>query len=245
MKSNKLKLSVVIPALNEEKAIEAVIKQIPVKILEGMGYETEIIIVDNNSTDRTAEIAREHGVTVIFQPIRGYGNAYKAGFNGASGDVIITGDADMTYPFDAIPELLAILHKEEIDFMNTDRLSKLNPEAMTYSHIFGNWLLSLTTKILFRWPFRDSQSGMWIFKHEIWRHLDVQSDGMPFSQELKIEAYVKGFKCAEVPIEYRVRTGEVKLSTFSDGIGNMMQLFKKRFFKRKRNIISISIKTET
>jgi glycosyltransferase involved in cell wall biosynthesis len=243
MKQKKIKLSVVIPALNEEKAIEAVIKQIPVEILDGMGCKTEIIVVDNNSTDRTAEIAREHGVTVIFQPIRGYGNAYKAGFNNATGDIIITGDADMTYPFDAIPDLIRKLHEDEIDFLNTDRLSNLNPEAMTYSHIFGNWLLSLTTKILFRWPFRDSQSGMWVFKREIWQYLDVQSDGMPFSQELKIEAYTKGFKCAEVPIEYRVRTGDVKLSTISDGIGNMMQLLKKRFSRRKRKIVPISIKS--
>jgi glycosyltransferase involved in cell wall biosynthesis len=235
--AKKRKVSVIIPALNEEKAIEAVIKQIPVKTLGKMGYETEIIVVDNNSTDRTAEIAKQQGgVTVIFQPMRGYGNAYKAGFNGATGDIIVTGDADMTYPFDAMPELLAKLHEDEIDFLNTDRLSNLNPEAMTRSHVFGNWLLSMTTKILFRWPYNDSQSGMWIFRREIWQYLDVQSDGMPFSQELKIEAYVKGFKCAEVPIEYRVRTGEVKLCTVGDGVKNIKQLFKKRLSIQKRSI---------
>jgi glycosyltransferase involved in cell wall biosynthesis len=238
------KVSVVIPALNEEKAIEAVIKQIPVEALEDMGYETEIIVVDNGSTDRTAEIARGHGVTVVFQPIRGYGNAYKAGFDGATGDIIVTGDADMTYPFDAMPELLSKLHKDEIDFLNTDRLSNLNPEAMTRSHVFGNWLLSMTTKILFRWPYRDSQSGMWVFRREIWQHLDVRSDGMPFSQELKIEAYTKGFKCAEVPIEYRVRTGEVKLCTVGDGVGNIKQLIKKRFSMRKKIIEPIPQKTK-
>jgi len=240
----KKKVSVVIPALNEEKAIKAVIKQVPVMALEKMGYETEIIVVDNNSTDRTGEIARKHEATVIFQPIRGYGNAYKAGFDGATGDIIVTGDADMTYPFDAMPELLTKLDNDEIDFLNTDRLRNLNPEAMTLSHVFGNWLLSLTTKILFRWPYRDSQSGMWIFRREIWRYLDVQSDGMPFSQELKIEAYAKGFKCAEVPIEYRVRTGEVKLCTIGDGIGNMKQLFKKRLSMLRGGTDSIPQKTK-
>lgn len=244
MKKALKKITVVIPALNEEEAIGAVIKQVPVEKLKKMGYKTEILVVDNGSTDKTAHIARKHGVKVIFQPIRGYGNAYKAGFDGATGDIIVTGDADMTYPFDAMPQFIAKIDKNKIDFLNTDRLSKLNPEAMTSSHVFGNWLLTMTTKILFRWPFRDSQSGMWIFRREIWQYLDVQSDGMPFSQELKIEAYAKGFKCAEIPIEYRVRTGEVKLSTISDGVGNIKQLFKKRFSMRKRSFDSIPKITE-
>ncbi|MEI8343967.1 MAG: glycosyltransferase family 2 protein [Candidatus Moraniibacteriota bacterium] len=234
------RVSVVIPALNEEKAIEAVIKQIPVGRLRTLGYETEIVVVDNNSTDKTGEIARQHGATVVFQPMRGYGNAYKAGFDGATGDIIVTGDADMTYPFDAMPELLKKLENEDIDFLNTDRLTNLNPQAMTITHVFGNWLLSLATKLLFGWPFKDSQSGMWIFKREIWQQLDVQSDGMPFSQELKIEAYVKGFKCDEVPIEYRVRIGEVKLSTIDDGVKNILQLFKKRMSIKGRNFDSVT-----
>jgi len=242
--TNYKKVSVVIPALNEEKAIEAVIKQIPVETLRRMGYEIEIIVVDNGSTDRTADIARKNGVTVIVQPIRGYGNAYKAGFGGATGDIIVTGDADMTYPFDAMPELITKLNNEDIDFLNTDRLSNLNPEAMTRSHVFGNWLLSMTTKFLFRWPFQDSQSGMWIFRRKIWQYLDVQSDGMPFSQELKTEAYIKGFKCAEVPIGYRARTGEVKLCTVSDGVKNIKQLFNKRFSMWKRSLNPIPQKTK-
>jgi len=100
---------------------------------------------------------------------------------------------------------------------------------MSISHVFGNWVLSLVTKVLFGWPFRDSQSGMWIFKRSILKKIDVRSGGMPFSQELKIEAYIKGFKCTEIPIEYRVRTGDVKLNVIGDGLGNIAKLFKKRF----------------
>jgi len=221
-------LSVVIPALNEEMGIAAVINQIPVKKLEELGYRTEILVVDNASTDKTAEIALAHGARVISQPIRGYGNAYQAGFDHAIGDIIATGDADMTYPFDSLPELLATLKHKKLDFMTTDRLTKLNPVAMTYSHVFGNWLLTFVTRTLFAWPFKDSQSGMWVFKRKIWKHLDVRSAGMPFSQELKVDAYVKGFKCGEEIIEYRPRIGEVKLNTVSDGIKNMLHLFRKK-----------------
>jgi len=99
---------------------------------------------------------------------------------------------------------------------------------MEGSHVWGNKLLTTTTRLLFGWPFVDSQSGMWIFKRSIWKDLQVKPSGMPFSQELKIEAYMRGFKCIEIPIDYRARAGEGKLNTVRDGIGNIIQLFKKR-----------------
>lgn len=231
-------LSVVIPALNEEMGIASVIKQIPVERLRALGYTTEILVVDNASTDKTAEIAAKNGARVISQPIRGYGNAYQAGFDHATGDIIATGDADMTYPFDMLPELLATLKHKKLDFITTDRLTKLNPAAMTYSHVFGNWLLTFVTRTLFAWPFQDSQSGMWVFKRKIWKYLDVKSAGMPFSQELKVDAYVKGFKCGEEIIEYRPRIGEVKLNTVSDGIKNMLHLFRKKLSYSKKTPIN-------
>jgi len=222
------KITVVIPALNEEQGIGLVLKEIPVSKLMNMGYETEVMVIDNGSKDKTCHIARQHGATVIIQPIRGYGNAYRAGFANASGDIIATGDADYTYPFEDLPEMIEKMEKEDLDFINTNRLKYINPEVMTPSHIFGNRLLTTITKILFNLPFVDSQSGMWIFRREIWEELDVRSPGMAFSQELKIEAYIRGFKCAEVPIKYRIRTGVAKLNTLKDGIKVMFRIFHKR-----------------
>ncbi len=222
-------LSVVIPALNEEHGIGPVIKEIPIDKLKDMGYSVEILVIDNGSTDKTPRIARDHGATVIIQPIRGYGNAYKAGFANARGDIIATGDADLTYPFEDLPKFVSMIEDEGVDFINTDRLTNLQPGVMEFSHRFGNELLTIGTKFLFRWPFKDSQSGMWIFKRSIWKKLHVKSSGMPFSQELKIEAYRRGFKCIEVPIDYRARAGEVKLNTLKDGLGNVWELIKKYF----------------
>ncbi len=222
------KITVVIPALNEEEGIGHVLKEIPVSKLMSMGYETEVMVIDNGSKDKTCHIARQHGATVIIQPVRGYGNAYKAGFANASGDIIATGDADLTYPFEDLPEILEQMEKEDLDFINTNRLKYINPEVMTPSHIFGNRLFTTITKILFNSPFVDSQSGMWIFRREIWDELNVRSSGMPFSQELKIEAYIRGFKCAEVPINYRTRAGDTKLNTFRDGTKIIFQLFHKK-----------------
>lgn len=229
-----MKISIIIPALNEEAGIGSAIDQIPIKKLNNAGYEVEILVVDNGSSDKTAEIAMMCGAKVVFQSKRGYGNAYMAGFAVASGDLIITGDADMTYPFDALPELLVIWQKKDIDFLNTDRLSLLKPGVMVFSHIWGNRLLTFLAYILFNWPFRDSQSGMWIFKRSIWKQLDARSTGMTFSQEIKIEAFLKGFVCAETPIEYRSRVGKVKLNTIRDGTRNILHLLEKRFLIRKK-----------
>ena len=222
------KITVVIPALNEEQGIGLVLKEIPVSKLMNMGYEIEVMVVDNGSKDKTRYIARDHGATVIIQPIKGYGNAYKAGFANASGDIIATGDADLTYPFEDLPEIIKKLEQEDLDFINTNRLKYVNQEVMTPTHIFGNRLFTTMTKILFNSPFVDSQSGMWIFRREIWDDLDVRSSGMPFSQELKIEAYIRGFKCAEVPIKYRARAGDTKLNTVKDGTKVMCHIFQKK-----------------
>jgi glycosyltransferase involved in cell wall biosynthesis len=222
------KVTIVIPALNEEKAIAHVLKEIPVNALIDIGYQTEIMVIDNGSTDKTGHIARQHGATVIIQPVRGYGNAYKAGFANASGDIIATGDADCTYPFEDLPLFIEKMENEELDFITTNRLEYVNSEVMTPSHIFGNKLLTSITKFLFNSPFVDSQSGMWIFRRAIWSELDVRSSGMSFSQELKLEAHIQGFKCAEVPILYRTRVGETKLNTFRDGRKVVAQMFHKK-----------------
>lgn len=223
------RITVVIPALNEEKAIGEVLREIPVKPLRDMGYETEILVIDNGSEDKTATIARRNGATVIIQPIRGYGNAYKAGFANANGDIIATGDADLTYPFGELPGLLKIMETRDLDFISTNRLEHANPEAMAPSHIFGNKVLSTLTRVLFDFPFVDSQSGMWIFRRSVWEALNVRSSGMAFSEELKIEAYLQGFKCAEVPIDYWPRVGEAKLNIFKDGAKVAFEIILKRF----------------
>ncbi|KHO53809.1 MAG: Glycosyl transferase [archaeon GW2011_AR13] len=226
---NTKSISFVIPALNEEKAIKRVIKEIPVDELKNKGYEIEIMIVDNGSIDKTGYIAKKNGATVFIQPVRGYGNAYKAGFANAHGEIIITGDADCTYPFKDSPKFLEILEKENLDFINTNRLHNVHKDNMHWTHQFGNWFLATLCKTLWwQFPFKDSQSGMWIFKKNAWKKLNVKSSGMPFSQELKIEACTKGCKCKEIEITYGARVGEVKLRGLRDAFGNTFHLFKKR-----------------
>lgn len=226
----KPKLSIVIPAMNEEEGIGETLDIIPRKALEEMGYPIEIIVVDGESVDRTRDIAREKGARVVIEPRRGYGRAYKTGFEHAAGDLIATGDADTTYPFDKLPEYLRLFERERLDFFTGNRFGALQPGAMSAKHKIGNWVLSTTGRALFMVSVKDSQSGMWIFKRSILPRLKITSDGMPMSEEIKIEAFTKNdLKCREVPIEYRVRVGDVKLSSWKDGYRNMKFLFQKRF----------------
>ncbi|MHB8584439.1 MAG: glycosyltransferase family 2 protein [Thermoplasmatota archaeon] len=223
-------LSVVIPALNEEEGIALVLDAIPRSALAKMGFEVEVLVVDGESRDRTREAAQERGARVIIEPRKGYGRAYKTGFERARGDIVVTGDADATYPFDAIPDLLQAFGEQQLDFMTTNRFAALSPGSMSGKHKFGNWLLSTTARLLFFVKVRDSQSGMWIFRRSVLPKLKLTSDGMPFSEEIKIEAFrAAGMKAAEVPIRYDARVGDVKLSSWKDGRRNLAFLFKKRF----------------
>lgn len=220
------KLSVIIPTMNEEKSIGLVIEE--VKAALGNSRPFEILVVDTDSKDRTREIAAEKGARVIDEPRRGYGRAYKTGFANATGDIIATLDADMTYPAADIPQLVSMLEREDLDFVSTNRFARMEKGAMSAKHRFGNWILSVTARILFRVRLRDSQSGMWVFRRECLPKLNVESDAMSFSEELKVEAFRK-LRAREVPISYRARVGEVKLQSWKDGLGNLKYLFKKRF----------------
>jgi glycosyltransferase involved in cell wall biosynthesis len=217
-------ISVVIPALNERDNVEAVIRSIPVTELRSHGWDTEILLVDNGSTDGTAELARAVGARVLVQPVRGYGNAYKAGFANAVGEVIATGDADLSYPFEILPRLLSLFQGERLDFLTTNRLRFADRRSMKSSHRFGNVVLTQSSRALLKLPFMDSQSGMWMFRRRILGSLDLRSPGMAFSQEIKHEAVARGFRCGEVPIDYRPRGGDVKLNPARDGLRNLGQL---------------------
>lgn len=214
------KITVIIPTLNEEESIGEVIDSIP--------EVDEILIVDSDSKDRTKEIAKSKGARVINESRLGYGRAYKTGFENAKGDIIATLDGDMTYPAEEILNLAKMLEDEDLDFISCDRLSMLEKGIMSRQHRFGNWLLKFFTNLLFRMKIKDSQTGMWVFRRSILDKLILTSDGMPLSEEIKIEAWKK-VKFKEVPVEYRIRKGEAKISSWGDGRKNLFFLFGKRF----------------
>src|SRR5689334_751192 len=217
------RVSLVIPCYNEEDGVREVIQRTSRDVVD------EIVVVDNNCTDRTAEVARSLGAVVVSEKTPGYGAAYKAGLRAATGDIVITLDGDGTYPPEAIPGLVDMLVARNWDFLSACRFPLADPKAMGLTNQLGNWVLTTTSMVLFFKPIQDSQSGMWVFKRSILPRLRVTSDGMPFSQEIKLEAILRGFRFGETHIHYGARIGEVKLQKWRDGWLNLLFLFQKRF----------------
>ena len=190
------------------------------------------MVIDGDSKDKTQEIAKKRGAKIIIEKRKGYGRAYKTGMPKANGDIIVTGDADATYPFDRIHEYIKLLSDKNLDFITTDRFAELKHGSMSIKHYFGNLILATALRILYLINLRDSQSGMWIFKKEALNKiqpLEDFDDGMPFSEELKIEMFSnKNIKAKEIPSALYAREGDVKLQSFTDGWKNFKFLFKKR-----------------
>jgi len=222
-----LSVTVITPCLNEEQGIELVLGRMP-------DFVDEVIVVDNGSTDRTSEVARSFGAMVIREEVRGYGRSYKRGFSHAKGDVIVTLDGDHSYPVDGISYLLEAFLHLEVDFLNASRFPVRDRRAMSFKHKFGNLVLSLSMSLLFfRWV-RDSQSGMWVFRRSILDKMTLTSDGMAFSEEIKVEAIRNpGIRFGEISIQYSSRLGEVKLNPWRDGLTNLLFLVEKRFTRRR------------
>lgn len=221
-----VEVSVVIPTMNEEASIGSVIDEARTALA---GRDLEILTVDTNSRDRTNEIARAKGARVVPEPRRGYGRAYKTGFDAARGTYVLTLDADLTYPADRFPDLLRPLESGAADFVAGERMTRLSPAAMTGMHKIGNTMLNVAFRFLYRYPMKDSQSGMWAFRRDILPRLHVVHDGMAFSEELKAEVIRAGLRYLEVPIDYRPRAGEKKIRSFKDAFLNFFWLFRKRF----------------
>lgn len=216
-------ITVIIPCLNEEQGIEKVLRRLP-------EFVDQCIVVDNGSTDRTSDVALSLGAEVIREDVRGYGRAYKRGFKDATGSIIVTLDGDHSYPAEALAYLLEAFLHLEVDFLNTSRFPVRDRHAMSLKHKLGNLVLSFAMSVLyFRWV-RDSQSGMWVFRRSVLDHMKLVSDGMAFSEEIKIEALKSDrIRFEEISIQYTSRLGEIKLNPWRDGFHNLWFLVKKRF----------------
>jgi glycosyltransferase involved in cell wall biosynthesis len=210
-------ISVVMPCLDEEETIGACVE----KAFEGIrraGLPGEVIVSDNGSTDRSVEIARELGARVINQPNRGYGNAYRAGFDAARGKYIVMGDSDDTYDFTEIDKFIEKLREGNEYVLGSRFNGQILPGAMPWLHQYiGNPVLTGILNFMFGLRSSDAHSGFRAFSKDAYRRMRLQTTGMEFASELVINAARAKLKVAEVPIVYYPRGGESKLRSFRDG----------------------------
>ena len=156
------------------------------------------------------------------------------GLEEASGDIILMGDADGTYPFDQAHEFIQPILTEDYEFVMGNRLSgQIQKGAMPSLHKYiGNPMLTRMLNVLFNSDLSDTHCGMRAFKREVLDKITLNSPGMEFAIEMVIEIAENDIKVKEVPIEYRVRGGEAKLSSFKDGWRHVNYMMNRKFFKR-------------
>ncbi len=237
--------SLLVPTLNEAGSIGTVLSQFRAAsevanrtLFQENPIDWELLVIDGASTDGTGGIAEGLGARVVVERRRGYGRAYRTGFEMAQGEVIATLDGDGTYPVGEVPRLVRMLLDERLDFITTDRLAHLEDRAMTMEHRIGNWVLNTFLRIAYAHylreagnpPLRDSQSGMWVLRRSVLEKVRLTQDGMPMSEELKLEVILNGLRFKEVDIDYAERwAGPPKLSSYRDGRANLIYLMAKRF----------------
>jgi glycosyltransferase involved in cell wall biosynthesis len=220
-------VSVVMPALNEEKGVVRCIDKIW-EVFDREGIKGEIIVVDNGSKDKTGDRAREKGAFVVREKRRGYGNAYIRGFKYARGDIVVLGDSDNSYDFYDIPIFIKEIEKGA-DFVIGNRQYTVGSSPWVHRRI-GRPLFSFLLRRLFGLKISDSHCGYGAIRGEKLRSLNLKSSGMEFASEILIKAKRNGLNIKEVKINYSKRIGVSKLRTFRDGARHL-RLISQEFIR--------------
>ena len=222
----RLDVSVVLPCLNEEESVGLCVHEAR-ETLAASGLRGEVVVVDNGSTDTSAEVAMSSGARVLEETQRGYGSALLAGFEAAQGDVVVMADADFTYDFGRIPQLVQPVIDGRADLVVGSRFNAATRDTMPFLHRFvGTPLLTfLTARACGRRVVTDSQSGFRAFRRDALGTMSLTSTGMELASEMLINSARAGLRIEEVQTGYRPRIGQSKLATWSDGWRHLLLIF--------------------
>jgi glycosyltransferase involved in cell wall biosynthesis len=219
MIESNVTLSIVMPCLNEAKTLASCIRKARTYLLR-QNFLGEIVVADNGSTDESSEIAKSLGAKIITVSQRGYGSALQAGIRAACGTFIIMGDSDDSYDFESLDAFLEKL-QDGYDLVVGNRYAGgIRASAMPPSHrYFGNPLLTLIGRMLFRSPVNDFYCGLRGFRREAILRLDLSSRGMEFALEMIVKSTIQGLRITEVPTTLSPdgRGGPSHLRSWHDG----------------------------
>jgi len=216
-------VSIIMPCLNEADTVGTCVAK-AVKAMKEAGYDSEVIVADNGSTDQSITIAEQAGARVVRVANRGYGAALAGGIAASTGKFVIMGDADDSYDFLESARLIAPL-REGFDLAQGCRFPRgggtIHPGAMPFLHRYlGNPVLSWLVRWMFRIPVSDVYCGMRGFTRELYDRLDLRSPGMEFATEMVIRSGAVRAKIAEIPLSLHPdgrKTHGPHLRTFRDG----------------------------
>ncbi len=224
------KIVVLIPCHNEEEGIANVINSIPTTKLNKLGYEVEILVIDNNSTDRTGEIAKSLGAHVIFEKRKGKGNAIKTGFESISKNTkyVIMMDGDDTYKGGEIPRMIEPLESGFADVIVGSRLGgKMSHGALKFQNRVANWVYAFLVRQFYGANITDVLSGYMAWKRKALDglKLHLETDGFAIEMEMITKMVKLGYQIYAVPITYDVRQGTSKIESFKDGFRILKMFF--------------------
>ena len=211
------KIAVLIPCYNEEKTIEKVIKDFRKEL-----PEAEIYVYNNNSKDKTKEIAIRNNAIVVDEYKQGKGNVVKSQFRDIDADIYVMVDGDNTYPAEFVHQLIEPVKNGEADMAIGDRLSNgtYQKENKRHFHNFGNKIVRKTINVLFKTNLKDIMTGYRVFNKRFVKNMPVLSSNFEIETEMSLYALDKKYNIKEIPIIYRDRPdgSESKLNTINDGI---------------------------
>ena len=229
-----MKLSIIIPAYNEEKTILEVIDKVKKTSLKNI--TKEIIVVDDFSTDNTKSLLsnlRDSSIKVFFhQKNQGKGAAIRTGLNQATGNIILIQDADLEYNPEEYPKLLEPIIEGKADVVYGSRLEAIKKDIknMYKLHYVGNMFLTLMTNLLFGAKITDMETGYKVFRKEVIKDIKLRARRFDFEPEITAKILKKGYKIVEVPIGFAGRKfDEGKKITWRDGVNALYYLLKYRF----------------
>ena len=230
------KISVVIPCYNEEIGIGDVIEGIPSKRLGQLGYFCEVLVINNNSTDRTAEIAREKGAIVVDEPMQGKGYAMLKGFKSVpqDADIVVMLDGDNTYQSKEMIRLVEPIDSGFCDVVVGTRLGgKMSADSMTYFNRVGNWFFTFLVRVAYSGCVTDVCTGYFAWRKHVIDDLlgCVESNGFSLEMEMVTKMARMGYEMYSVPITYSARHGSSSLRPLKDGSVIFYTWWKNIFWK--------------
>jgi glycosyltransferase involved in cell wall biosynthesis len=221
-----MRVSFLIPAFNEEATIGEVLERI-----DQLGLDKQVVVIDDGSHDRTAEIAEQHGATVIRQANAGKGAAIRAAIGQIDGDIAVIQDADMEYDPVEVPELIEPIVRGVADVVYGSRLRGGKPQrAYLFWHLVGNRFLSLLTSLLYNTTLSDMETGYKAFRADVLRSLELRENRFGIEPEITAKICKRKLRVYELPISYYGRTFEEgKKITWRDGFRAIWVLLRVRF----------------
>jgi glycosyltransferase involved in cell wall biosynthesis len=230
------KIAVLIPCYNEELTIGRVITDV-----RNVMPEATIYVFDNNSTDRTVEIAKSSGAFIIKEKRQGKGFVVQSMFNKIDADVYVVIDGDDTYDVSLVNTMIAMIQNDKADMVVGNRLKTYTSKSFRPLHTFGNKLVRFLINKLFRSNLKDIMSGFRVMSRDFVKNINVASSGFEVETEMSIKALKYGFVIKEVDIKYKERPegSYSKLNTFKDGVLVLKTIFI--IFKEYKPLLFFSV----